>query len=489
MRLFAATLGTETNTFSPLPTGLATFKERLLIAAGEHPDEPHLLTGPLIAAREYVRAHGGEVVEGLCAFATPAGHTVQAVYEQLRDQLLADLESALPVDAVVLGLHGAMVSDDCDDCEGDLLARVREMLGEGDTVVGAALDLHCHLSAQMMDNADVLVTYKEYPHIDFLERGRELVGIVADTVTGRVKPHIACYDCRMIDTFHTVREPMKSFVEKMQAMERQQGVLSISAIHGFSRGDVPDMGAKMMVVTDDAPERGRALAAELGREFYALRGQGTPARFGIEEALTHAAALEAGPIVLADISDNAGGGAASDSTFVLQALLARNIRNVALGPLWDPVAVRVAMEAGQGAELDLRIGGKIGPLSGDPVDLRVTVAGICPNATQRFGDSDDRLGDCVCVTAQDIRIVLNSNRTQAFGPELFTNVGVDPGGQKLIVVKSAQHFYAGFAPLAQEVLYVDAPGSASRDITQSTYEKIKRPLWPFDDDPLDNGAP
>jgi len=123
MRFFAATLGTESNSFSPLPTGLATFEDALLIPAGEHPDEPDLFTAPLWAARRHVEAHGGEVVQGLCAFATPAGPTVQRVYEELRDQILDQLREAMPVDAVVLGLHGAMVAEGYDDCEGDLLAR------------------------------------------------------------------------------------------------------------------------------------------------------------------------------------------------------------------------------------------------------------------------------------------------------------------------------------------------------------------------------
>lgn len=487
MRIFAATLGTETNTFSPLPTGLKTFEERLLVAAGAHPDAPDLATGPLCAAREYVRAHGGELVEGLCAFATPAGRTVQRVYEELRDRILGELAAAMPVDAVVLGLHGAMVSDDCDDCEGDLLARVRDRVG-ADVAVGAELDLHCHVSPQMVASADVLITFKEYPHVDFLERGRELVRIVVDTAAGRAKPRIAVYDCRMVATFHTPRQPIRSFVQTMKDREGRDGVLSISAAHGFPWGDVPDMGTKILVVTDANSEPevefGAELAAELGRRLYGLREQGTPPLLSIEQAIARALDIAGGPVVLADTSDNAGGGAASDSTFVLAALLAQGVEGAALGPLWDPVAVRIAMEAGVGAKLALRIGGKVGPQSGDPIDLAVTVTGVCPQALQSFGASKSALGDCVCVRGRGVDIVLNSKRSQAFGPELFTNVGIDLQACRIVVVKSSQHFYAGFAPLAREVLYMDGPGSLARDITRLSYRRIRRPMWPFDPDPF-----
>lgn len=287
MRLFTATLGTETNTFSPLPTGLATFKERLLIPAGQHPQEPNLSTGQLIAAREYIDTYGGDLIEGLCAFATPAGPTVQRVYEQLRDQILGELKAALPVDAVALGLHGAMVSERCDDCEGDILSRIREIVGP-DVAVGAELDLHCHVSERMAETADLLITYKEYPHTDFLDRGRELIGLLAETAGGHVKPTIQVYDCHMVSTFHTVREPMKSFVEKMKSFETRDKVLSVSAAHGFPWGDVPDMGSKIIVITDSDPRLAKELARELGNDLYEIRDQGTPGLLPIADAIANA---------------------------------------------------------------------------------------------------------------------------------------------------------------------------------------------------------
>ena len=173
MRIFTGALATETNTFAPMPTGLASFRDRGYYPAGRHPETLSFFAAPLHAARERARQHDWQVIEGMVAAAQPGGTTTRAAYEQLRDELLGDLRKALPVDMVVLGLHGAMVAEGHDDCEGDLLARVREIVGPG-VVVGAELDPHNHLTPAMLANADLLIAFKEYPHTDVLERAREL---------------------------------------------------------------------------------------------------------------------------------------------------------------------------------------------------------------------------------------------------------------------------------------------------------------------------
>ncbi|HYM33357.1 MAG TPA: M81 family metallopeptidase [Candidatus Cybelea sp.] len=482
MKVFTATLGTETNTFSPIPTGMQTFAETFLFHAGEHPDHPALFTGPLWAARQRAKERNWQVVEGLCAFAQPAGVTTRKVYEALRDELLEDLRRALPVDMVVLGMHGAMVADGYDDCEGDLLQRMRAMVGP-DVPVGAELDPHCHVTARMLEHATALICFKEYPHTDFLERGFELVDLCAAAAVGKTRPVMSVYDCRIISTYHTPVEPMRSFVDRIKALEGKDGVLSVSVAHGFPWGDVADLGTKIVVVTDDRADKGAALAEKLGRELIGLRGKTAPKQLSIDDALERALAIEGGPVVLADTADNAGGGAPSDSTFVLKALLDRGIESAALGPMWDPIAVRLAFEAGEGAHLPLRIGGKVGPVSGQPLDLDVRVMALREDHRQTFGKATAPLGASAVVRVKGIDIVLNSTRTQAFGTDLFTGLGVDLAAKKLIVVKSSQHFYASFAPIAKAVLYVGAPGTLSSDYKRFDYRKVKRPIWPLDDPP------
>ena len=479
MRLFVAALGTETNSFSPIPTGLGSFEEYLWFPAGSHPDEPRFFTGPIVAARRRAARDGITVIEGLAAFAAPAGPTSRHAWERLRDQLLDQLRAALPLEIVLLSLHGAMVADGCDDCEGDLLARVRALVG-AEVVVAAELDLHCHLTEQMLAASDLLVLYKEYPHTDTYERAEELLDLALRTARGEIRPVMAAFDCRMIATIHTTREPARSFVAKMQALEGRDGVLSVSLCHGFPWADVAELGVQTLVVMDDDPDRAQALAAELGREVQAMRGTTAAPMLGHEEGLARALALPGGPIVLADTSDNAGGGAPSDATFLLRRLLEQGAANVALGPFWDPVAVGFCQLAGVGARLRLRLGGKIGLISGEPLDALAEVLHLARGARQRFAGGWTQLGDVAAVRIGGIEVLLNGTRTQAFDPALFTDHGIGLADKKLVVVKSAQHFHAGFAPIAREVLWLDGPGGLTQDFSGLPYTKLRRPIWPLD---------
>ena len=484
MRVFSATLATETNTFAPMPTGLATFHERGYWKAGQHPDHMSFFAGPLWAARLRGKALGWTLIEGMVAGAQPSGTTTRAAYEALRDELLADLRAAGPVDIVLLGLHGAMVADGYDDCEGDLLQRVRAIVGP-QVVVGAELDPHHHLSAAMVNHADLLVAFKEYPHTDILERALELVDLCVAKHEGRIAPVASVVDCDMIVTMHTSREPARGFVDRIMALEGKDGILSISVAHGFAWGDVPDMGTKLLVYSDanvDAgAARGAALARRLADELIAMREALAVPYPGIDASLDEALAAGGGPVVLADGADNPGGGAAGDATFVLKRLLERGITDACLGPLWDPIAARIAFEAGVGARLNLRIGGKIGPLSGDPLDLAVTVQALRPDMFMTgLSNTPTALGDCALVESDGVQIVLISVRNQALDTDLFTKLGVDLSAKKIIVVKSSQHFYASFSKVAKKVIYVGAPGAVTLDLKTLPYRRIQRPKWPID---------
>ena len=316
--------GSRNQYLFPIPTGLGAYRARGYYPAGQHPDRMQMYAGPLWATRQRAKGKDWTLVEGLTAAAMPAGITTRHAYETLRDELLQDLRNAGPVDVALFGLHGAMVADGYDDCEGDLLRRAREIVGP-DTVIGAELDPHCHLTATMMESADLIVCYKEYPHTDILDRAYELVDLCVAKAEGRIRPTRGVFDCQLISVMHTSREPMRGFVDKLMAMEGKNGVLSISIAHGFPWGDTADMGAKVLVYTDGDPGRAEALARELGQEIIGFREQLSPAYPPTDEALDQALAHGAFPVVLADSADNAGGGAPSDATFILERVLARGI--------------------------------------------------------------------------------------------------------------------------------------------------------------------
>jgi microcystin degradation protein MlrC len=479
VKIFVAALGTETNTFSPISTTLADFAECFLVRPGEYPAQPHMVAAPRMAALR----GGWTVVEGSGAFAAPSGVTTRAAYESLRDEILGQLRAALPVDVVAFGLHGAMIADGHDDCEGDLLARARALVGP-DVKLGALLDPHCHLTQAMLDAADILVCYKESPHVDFAERADDLLSLLAAQHAGRIKPVMSVFDCRLLQWMPTVHAPMRTIVDRLIAREREPGVLSLSIVHGYPLGDVPDCGAKVLAITDGQPERGRAIAEAIGRELIAHRDELNPPSLTMDAALDQALALRPGPVVIADRADNAGGGAPSDSTHFIHLLRRRKITRAALGPLWDPIAVRFCHAAGLGAVRNFRIGGKVGAASGPPVDAEMTITHLARDSHQTFGAMQDRLGDVATVSFDGIDVVLTATRTQAFGADLFTAHGVDLAARDIVIVKSYTHFEAAFRPLAKAVLYTGGPGPLELDTRRLKLTRVRRPIWPLDAQPV-----
>lgn len=483
MKIFTACLGTETHTGAPLPTDMHGFESSHLVRGGAHGEPPHMFGAPLMIWRERARAKGWEVAEGLSAFATPSGITVKRVYEQLRDEILGELQAAVPVDAVMLSLHGAMVADGYDDCEGDLVARIRAIVGP-EVPIAAEFDLHCHISRAFADELTALVIYKEYPHVDFRERAEELWRIMEGRLEGTLEPTLSVFDCRMVGLYHTTREPMRSFVDRMSSFEGKDGVLSVSLGHGFPWGDVAEEGTRVVVVTDGDKAKGDDLAEQLGRELWAIRDEITPRYLGLDEAITEGLNDPTGPVVLADMSDNPGGGAPGDSTFIPWRMMRRGIGQAAVGGIWDPVAVQICVGAGEGATFDLRLGGKTGPTSGEPMDLHVEVRKVLRDAVvPGLAGSRRKMGDAVWLHAEGIDFIVHAARCQNVHPDFFRVFGIEPEKKRILVVKSMQHFHAEYAPIAKKVVYVGAPGTLVWDFTQFPYRKLARPCWPLDADP------
>ncbi|TMJ04830.1 MAG: M81 family metallopeptidase [Alphaproteobacteria bacterium] len=479
MRLFYAALALEANTFLPVPTSYQAFLDKLYYPPGRHPEEAGHQTGAIAAARATAKRSGFELIEGSCYAAQPGGAASRAAYERMRDEILGQLKAALPVDGAVFNLHGAMVADGYDDCEGDFLERVRALVGPK-AVIGVELDPHCHLTIKRCNAADVIVLFKEYPHTDFAERGEEMIDLTLRTIRHQIKPVKSVFDCRVIQSFPTSIQPMRGLVDKIMALEGKNRVLSVSIAHCFYYGDAPECGARILVLTDDAKPHGDKLAEEIGRELIALREQAAPPEYSVDGALDFALAHPGGPIVIADTTDNAGGGAPSDNTTVVHRLLARGIKSAAVAPIWDPIAVRMAFDAGEGAKLPFRFGGKIAKSSGPPVDADVEVIRCVPNAFQSFSGATVGIGDAASIRMNGVEAVLISTRAQGMGTDLFSNLGIDPKQRKILVVKSNQHFYASFSQIAAQIIYAEGDGPLPRDYKRLPWRKVQRPIWPLD---------
>jgi len=492
LRLFLAGLVHETSSFSPLPTSVQSFREGVLIRRGDAKALQQVAAQPTLMGVVAAAARQGDtLLPGLYAEAQPSGPLSRPEYESLRDELLADLRACLslgPVDAVLLVLHGAMLADGYPDCEGDLLQRVRAVVGPK-VPIGALLDLHCNLSPAMIDSGAALVACKEYPHIDYAARGEELHAMLSAMAGGELAIQAHWRRVPMLGIFGTTLPPMSDFVSRLKASEARPGIVSASMLHGFPWADTPHTSAAAMVLAQDTPEGSQAAEAlldELAAAVYAIREPASAKRLplgtALDEALAAMQRAEGRPVILADTADNPGGGAAGDSTFVLRELLKRGVRDVALGMIWDPQAVAIATSAGVGARLPLRIGGKVGPTSGDPVDLDVEVLACRDDARQRSltPGGTDPLGPAVAVRAEGITLVLNSIRQQVFSAECFTELSVDPTAQRLVVVKSTQHFRSGFDAMAAATVYADSPGSLQASLHLLPYKHLPRPVWPVD---------
>ena len=478
MRCYVAGVQHESGSFSPIPTSLRSFTTvRWGIDSFE---ESHVMGYG--DACDIAADLGMEVVAGPFSNAAPALPCTAGAWHFIRDRIVDELWTALPVDVVFLCLHGAQMAEGIDDCEGDLLAAVRAVVGEK-VAIGALLDLHCNVSTRMLAAGDLVVSCRQYPHIDYAERAAEMLPVLAQVARGEVKPVTAALRFATPGAYPTTDEPMVSFVERFTAAQQRDGVLMVSANHGFEGSDQADTGSSIVVTTDGDAALADAVANEVATDFLAvIRSKNWVAK-GVAEAVDEALAHDGRPVVLADSSDNPGGGSAGDATFVLAELIRRDAQSVALALLWDPVAVRMCHDAGVGAVLQLRIGGKAGPMSGAPLDVVAEVMCVRDDAMQSLfarGEPNYRLGKTAMVRVGGIEIVLNSARQQVFSTHCFSEHGIDPLQRAVLVVKSTQHFMNGFGPIASKIVRCEGPGTMSPDLSLFPYRKVRRPFAGID---------
>ncbi|MBU6166067.1 MAG: M81 family metallopeptidase [Alphaproteobacteria bacterium] len=479
--VFAAAFGVEVNAFSPLATGRHDFAALCHHQAGALGDDVPLIAAPLVPLRRLQAAGQISLSEGMVAAAQPGGLLTRATYEALAGELLADLASAGNVDLVVLGLHGAMSAHGLPDCDGDLIMRVRQLIGPR-ARIAVLFDSHGTLSAAMVEAADLLICYKEYPHTDIADCAERLIDLAMAILRGEITPAKAVHDCRMISVYHTMHGPMQALVADLRARETAGEALDISIVHGFVWADTPDTSARILVTTNGDAASARRIAREIGAQLRALAGTTHAPLVPMQAAVARAAAVSTPPLLLADTADNPGGGAPSDATWLLEALADAGVGNLAAGIIWDPVATELALAAGPRARLALRVGGKACSLSGRPLDLEVDVLATSDQASVPFSGREWPMGKAagLHVPALDWYLVVSTLRTQCFAPEAFSRLGIDPAARRVLLVKSSQHFYAAFRAIAADILIVDAPGVLDHDPGRLPYRHITRPIWPLD---------
>ena len=489
MKFYCASLIHETSRWSPIPTDLDSYREVMLYAptTGEGVENrDQTLVG--VNWSKIMKARGHELCLGLLACAHPGRPTGAKAYAFLKNEIVESLRRSLPVDGVLLFLHGAQVADGVDDCAGDVLRAVRGIVGP-QVPVGVVFDLHGNVSDDMVTYSDVLLSCLEYPHGDFGSRAEELTSILEAAVAKKIRPRNMRRRVPMLGTYYTTQQPMRDLVDWAKGFEGQDGVLAVSVTHGFAWSDVSDCGANVIVCADrDHGAAAERIGDTIAERYFELRDQIRAPRLGAEDAVRAALAEKGSPVVIADTTDNPGGGAAGDSTFLLKAMLDAKVTNAAIGMIWDPVAVAFAKKAGVGAKLPMRIGGKAGPASGTPVDLEVEIVAYREDATQIAQEMRSPIGPAAVLQAAGIRIVVCAQRQQVFDTACFEEFGIHVSECRIVVVKSHQHFYEKFGPLAAKVLYATPPGSVNMNYPEVPFVRIVRPLYPIDLPPFETGG-
>ncbi|MGH8239236.1 MAG: MlrC C-terminal domain-containing protein, partial [Steroidobacteraceae bacterium] len=305
----------------------------------------------------------------------------------------------------------------------------------------------------------------------------DMLNVIRRMWDGSLRPAAAMIDCNLLGFWPTQAEPIRSLTDLFYRAERRDGVVSASFVHGFPWGDTPETGSKVLVYTHDDRDLANRIAQELADVVIGSREASRVQTTPIEEALD-AVAHARGLVVLADFGDNPGGGAPSDSSFILRRALDRGMSQLAFGLFHDPELVRFCFAAGIGARVAGRVGGKTSRFSGEPIDFTGTVHGLQRDAIQAFGQLRDRMGDAAWLRFDGIDVVVTSLRTQCFGPSAFDAVGLDVREHRGVVVKSSNHFQAGFAPLACRTIIVDTPGALSTDFARLPYRRLCKPRWP-----------
>jgi len=489
-RVLIAGFKHETNSFSQLPTTLASYKARTLVYGAEIADHFDHTKSEMAAFLDACKANDWQAVHPVYGDATPSGKVDEETFDHIASTITNALSDDGPIDAIMLALHGAMVCTHTEDGEGELLRRIRDKTGP-DMTIAITLDLHANITDEMAERADIIVSYRTYPHVDQYETAMEAATLLRRTLDGEIRPNCTVRRGLMLDGADSGRTtapgPMTEVLEKAATMSALEGVLSVSVAAGFPWADIQDAGPSAVIVSDgnisDAPD----LADRLIEHIWQNRRRQTVQIMPVGAAIATVKSAPAGdkPIILADYADNPGGGGYGDSTPLLRAMIDADVQNAAFGMLYDPLAVRTCIEQGLGAHVVVAIGGKIDPRFGRPIAVTGTVIAVTDGTLRLKGPmmagTAIDMGPTAVLKVGGIDIILTSGRFQCYDRMYFDHARIDISKKSVVAVKSSHHFRAAFAPVASQIIVVDSGGGlTSRNFKDLPYKNVRRPIYPLD---------
>ncbi|WP_157014379.1 M81 family metallopeptidase [Mesorhizobium xinjiangense] len=489
----------ETNTFAPSKATLADFEQGggyLPLSRGDEILKrcPGVNLG-ISGAVAHGAAHGWEMVPVVWTGAIPSAHVEEAAYEQIAGEIVSGIAAAMPLDGVCLDLHGAMVCDHLDDGEGELIARIRAVVGPH-VPIAVSLDLHGNTTQKMVDNADLLVAFRTYPHVDMAETGRR-AAVGLDALMTRGKPFAKAFR-RLpylipIAWQCTSMEPAKSIYEEVARLERDT-VASTSFWTGFPAADFAECGPTVIAygetqaAADAAADRIRGMVLESEDAFA---GRALDPDAAVAEAMRIAAGATK-PVVIADTQDNPGAGGNSDTTGMLRALVRNDAQHAAIGLMVDPQAARAAHAAGKGAEIALALGGRSNIAGDAPFAATFRVEALSNGDLHAtgpyYGGTHMNVGPSACLSIGGVKIVVTTHKAQMADQAMYRFVGIEPTEMAILVNKSSVHFRADFEPIAETILVGKAPGAMPLDPADLPWTRLAQGMRLSPNGPVFHGS-
>lgn len=490
LHVLSAEISHETNTFNVRPTTLRHFSDRYLLdgsaAVAMRGDANTELAGMLDVARTY----GWQVSHAGSAAAGPGGRVADAAFEALCGSLMA--LAAGEWDGVLLMLHGAMATASHDDGEGEILRRLRAAVGP-DLPVAVTLDPHANVSPGMCRDAQILVSYTTYPHVDIRSTGRRAAELLHGAMTGEIRPATLRAHRPMLEEANGGRTDMGPMIERhalARAFEARAGILAVSINGAFPCADVPFAGPTVLITHDAArpgPTPPLALAEEIAADIWERRREALNDYLTCEDVAALAAGWDGGaPLVIADYADNPGSGAYGDSTNLLAALLAADVSDACFGPMIDPAAAAALQGEALGAEVTLSLGGRTDPaMGGGPIEVTGTVrwrgAGHVTGTGPILGGLERSFGPTAVLRVRGIDVLIVSIAHQMLDLAQFETFGIDPRAARVVALRSMQHFRAAFGPIAGRIAVCDSGALCTVDYRALDYLRVPRPIFPLDD--------
>lgn len=490
MRIVAAQLSHETNVFSAVPTDMAAFEastvRRGAAILAEERDTNTFFGGAIAGAEQ----HGFELIPILSVWATPSGMVDGPTLRALIDELVTGIQNAEPFDGVLLGLHGAMVSELDRDADARILEAVRDVVGNERPLV-ATLDLHANISPRMVDAATVLIGYDTYPHIDMAARAEEACGRIVQLVRGEILPAAALVKPPMLPTSQrmtTDRSPMHDLIELAHEWEAKPGMIAVTVAGGFPPADVEEAGLSVLAYADDDPLLAVEAAEAIADLAWNVKDQFLGGVSTFEEAATAIRRRKPDdkPLVLVDIGDNPWTGGPGDSVELMRFLLAEGVQNAALALVADPIAVETCIAVGAGNRVKLQLGARTDKLHGEPISVDATIVlltdGRYVNDGPMMAGVQVDLGPTAVLGIDGIEVIVTSRAETPIDLNVFRANGIEPLKKSVLALKGKGHFRAAFEPISSQVILVEGPGITGADLSRLPFRHLSRPIWPLDPD-------